>query len=321
MLDLTELSFYGSEFDRAAHLRSKINDSQIESNSKNLIVWRGKILIDQNNFNLVYLKSNHPIISHSKISPIFLGQLSEVNYFAHDISNWVPEDLNPDIKLDYFDQTIQNHPDLPINQNFNDLRFIMTQLSVLEAGLASTAKALFSWHHNNSFCSRCGNKSISTQSGWQRDCEKCKLSQYPRTDPVVIMLVTQGNNILLGRSPQWPEKMYSCLAGFIEPGETLEAAVAREVQEETNIDVTHVKYVISQPWAFPSSLMFGCMARATTHEITIDHNELEDAKWVSKDLLVKAYAGHDVDITPARQGTIAEFLIRNWVKGTLTYRE
>jgi len=141
MLDLTELSFYGSEFDRAAHLRSKINDSQIESNSKNLIVWRGKILIDQNNFNLVYLKSNHPIISHSKISPIFLGQLSEVNYFAHDISNWVPEDLNPDIKLDYFDQTIQNHPDLPINQNFNDLRFIMTQLSVLEAGLASTAKA------------------------------------------------------------------------------------------------------------------------------------------------------------------------------------
>ena len=152
MLDLTELSFYGSEFDRAAHLRSKINDSQIESNSKNLIVWRGKILIDQNNFNLVYLKSNHPIISHSKISPIFLGQLSEVNYFAHDISNWVPEDLNPDIKLDYFDQTIQNHPDLPINQNFNDLRFIMTQLSVLEAGLASTAKALFSWHHNNNFC-------------------------------------------------------------------------------------------------------------------------------------------------------------------------
>ena len=250
-----------------------------------------------------------------------LGQLSEVNYFAHDISNWVPEDLNPDIKLDYFDQTIQNHPDLPINQNFNDLRFIMTQLSVLEAGLASTAKALFSWHHNNNFCSRCGNKSISTQSGWQRDCDKCKLSQYPRTDPVVIMLVTQGNNILLGRSPQWPEKMYSCLAGFIEPGETLEAAVAREVQEETNIDVTHVKYVISQPWAFPSSLMFGCMARATTHEITIDHNELEDAKWVSKDLLVKAYAGHDVDITPARQGTIAEFLIRNWVKGTLTYRE
>ena len=321
MLDLTELSFYGSEFDRAAHLRSKINDSQIESNSKNLIVWRGKILIDQNNFNLVYLKSNHPIISHSKISPIFLGQLSEVNYFAHDISNWVPEDLNPDIKLDYFDQTIQNHPDLPINQNFNDLRFIMTQLSVLEAGLASTAKALFSWHHNYNFCSRCGNKSISTQSGWQRDCDKCKLSQYPRTDPVVIMLVTQGNNILLGRSPQWPEKMYSCLAGFIEPGETLEAAVAREVQEETNIDVTHVKYVISQPWAFPSSLMFGCMARATTHEITIDHNELEDAKWVSKDLLVKAYAGHDVDITPARQGTIAEFLIRNWVKGTLTYRE
>ena len=321
MLDLTELSFYGSEFDRAAHLRSKINDSQIESNSKNLIVWRGKILIDQNNFNLVYLKSNHPIISHSKILPIFLGQLSEVNYFAHDISNWVPEDLNPDIKLDYFDQTIQNHPDLPINQNFNDLIFIMTQLSVLEAGLASTAKALFSWHHNNNFCSRCGNKSISTQSGWQRDCYKCKLSQYPRTDPVVIMLVTQGNNILLGRSPQWPEKMYSCLAGFIEPGETLEAAVAREVQEETNIDVTHVKYVISQPWAFPSSLMFGCMARATTHEITIDHNELEDAKWVSKDLLVKAYAGHDVDITPARQGTIAEFLIRNWVKGTLTYRE
>ena len=197
----------------------------------------------------------------------------------------------------------------------------MTQLSDMDAGLASTAKALFSWHNNNTFCSKCGNETVSTQSGWQRDCNKCNTSQYPRTDPVVIMLITLGNKILLGRSPQWPEKMYSCLAGFIEPGETMEAAVAREVKEETNIDISHVNYVISQPWAFPSSLMLGCMAKAITREITIDQNELEDAQWVSKDVLLKAYAGYDVGITPARPGTIAEFLIQNWVKGTLTHKK
>ena len=321
MLDLTELSFYGSEFDRAAHLRSKFNNTKIESIAKNLIIWRGKILIDQNNFSLVYLSSTHPLIKHSNVPPIFLGQVDKFNYFAHDISNWNPKDLPDNIKPSFIDQTSQSHPDLPFYQNFNDLRFIMTQLSDMDAGLASTAKALFSWHNNNTFCSKCGNETVSTQSGWQRDCNKCNTSQYPRTDPVVIMLITLGNKILLGRSPQWPEKMYSCLAGFIEPGETMEAAVAREVKEETNIDISHVNYVISQPWAFPSSLMLGCMAKAITREITIDQNELEDAQWVSKDVLLKAYAGYDVGITPARPGTIAEFLIQNWVKGTLTHKK
>ena len=320
MLNLAELSFSGAQFDRAAHLRSKKAVSKIESNAKNLVIWRGKILIDHNNFNIVYLPSIHPIINISDISPIFLGQIDEIDYYAHDISNWDPKESNDILKSNFLDETQQNHPDLELYQSFSDLRLMMTQLTKLEASLASTAKALFSWHNSNNFCSKCGNKSISTLAGWQRDCTKCNTQHYPRTDPVVIMLITEGDNVLLGRSPQWPDKMYSCLAGFIEPGETLESAVSREVKEETNIEITQVSYVTSQPWAFPSSLMIGCMAKAISKKITIDPLELEDAQWFSKDTLLKAYAGFDVGITPARQGTIAEFLIQNWVKGILVHQ-
>jgi len=317
MLNLQELSFCSSNFDRAAHLRKEKTSHKLDSIGKTLILWRGKPLIDENNLNLVFLPLNHEILSQSQTSRIFLGQSKGTDYFAHDISDWEPSSLEPANPSSFLDDSTQHHPSLQKHQRFNDLRLIMTQLPAEDAGLVSTAKALFSWHKSHQFCAKCGHKSVSSQAGWQRDCSTCGSPHYPRTDPVVIMLITDGNNLLLGRSPHWPEKMYSCLAGFIEPGETLEAAVAREVKEETNIEIGSVRYVMSQPWAFPTSLMLGCIASATSHQITIDPIELDDAIWVSKETLVKAYSGIDVGILPARQGAIAEFLIRNWVKGTL----
>jgi NAD+ diphosphatase len=154
-------------------------------------------------------------------------------------------------------------------------------------------------------------------SGWQRDCPACGAHHFPRTDPVVIMLITHGNAVLLGRSPGWPEGMYSLLAGFVEPGETLEAAVRREVYEETNVRVGPVSYLASQPWPFPASLMFGCAGEALTTEITIDPQEIEDALWVSREDMVSVFAGQHPDILPARKGAIAHFLLENWLADRL----
>jgi NAD+ diphosphatase len=154
-------------------------------------------------------------------------------------------------------------------------------------------------------------------AGWQRDCPACGGHHFPRTDPVVIMLITHGNDVLLGRSPGWPEGMYSLLAGFIEPGETIEAAVRREVFEEAGIRVGEVGYLASQPWPFPASLMFGCRGAALDRDITIDPKEIENAQWVSKERLARIFANEDPEIRPARNGAIAHFILWNWLADRL----
>ena len=166
-------------------------------------------------------------------------------------------------------------------------------------------------------CAKCGAATEITEAGWQRDCLTCHASHFPRTDPVVIMLITHGNNVLLGRSPAWPDKMYSLLAGFMEPGETIEAAVRREVLEESSITVGNVGYMTSQPWPFPSSLMIGCYGTATSTTIKLDENELDDAQWVSKEKIVDVLCGNSDDILPSRKGSIAQFLIENWIKDSI----
>ena len=318
MLDYTQLGFYSSGFDRADHLRADRNGAMPKSNAKTMILWRGKPLLDQNDFALVFVGADHAILSDTTTPPIYLGQQDGMDYFAHDISDWQPEELTDPQEDVFLDDQSEHHPAMPPHYRFNDLRFVMASLSPQDGELAATAKAMFSWHRSHQFCATCGVKSVQSQAGWQRNCPACETPHYPRTDPVVIMLVTDGNKTLLGRSPHWPEKMYSCLAGFVEPGETIEAAVAREVQEETNINIGPVKYIASQPWPYPSSMMIGCIASATSTKIQIDPNELDDAKWVTKEEIVKAYSGIDVGLTPARRGSIAGFLIRNWVEGSLS---
>ncbi|CAN0586768.1 unnamed protein product, partial [Ectocarpus sp. 12 AP-2014] len=150
-----------------------------------------------------------------------------------------------------------------------------------------------------------------------RLCPSCGAHHFPRTDPVVIMLVTHGSSVLMGRSPGWPEGMYSLLAGFVEPGETLEAAVRREVWEEAGVRVGAVDYLSSQPWPFPASLMMGCRGEALTRDITIDPVEIEDAMWVGKSEMMDAFAGVHPLIKPARKGAIAQFLLQNWLADTL----
>jgi NAD+ diphosphatase len=140
---------------------------------------------------------------------------------------------------------------------------------------------------------------------------------FPRTDPVVIMAITHGDRLLLGRGPSWPERMYSLLAGFVEPGETIEAAVRRETKEESDITVGPVRYVTCQPWPFPMSLMFGCHGEATNEAITIDPVELAHARWVTRDDVLAVLAGTHPEIGRPRPGAIAGALIEAWAHGKL----
>ncbi len=178
-----------------------------------------------------------------------------------------------------------------------DLRSIASQGVVPpeDLGLLATARALVSWHQTHRHCSRCGAPSAPADGGWKRHCDACGADHFPRTDPVVIMLAIDGDKCLLGRQPRFPQGMYSALAGFMEPGETIEAAVRREIFEEAGVETGAVRYLGSQPWAFPMSLMIGCAAQATSRVITIDHEELEDARWFGKDEIRQMLNGSHPD--------------------------
>lgn len=179
------------------------------------------------------------------------------------------------------------------------------------------SRAILGWHSNHRFCARCGARSDIALAGWQRICPSCGAQHFPRTDPVVIMLVTHGNSVLLGRSPGWPEGTYSLLAGFIEPGETIEAAVRREVREEAGVEVAEVSYLASQPWPYPASLMIGCRGRALGREIIPDPTEIEDALWLTREEMAAVFAGTHARVRAPRPGAIAHFLLYNWLADRL----
>ena len=168
-----------------------------------------------------------------------------------------------------------------------DLRTIAVQAVVAAEHLAplAEAKALLGWHARHRFCPNCGAPTNLVQGGWRRDCPACKAEHFPRTDPVVIMLPIAGERCVLGRSPRFPKTMWSALAGFAEPGESIEEAVRREVQEEVGVLCARVTYFASQPWPFPSSLMIGCYAEALTEEVVIDKSEIEEARWFDREEL------------------------------------
>jgi len=182
------------------------------------------------------------------------------------------------------------------------------------------AKAILHWHARHRFCSTCGAPTQSVEAGWRRDCPQCKAQHFPRTDPVVIMLAIDGDSCLLGRSPRFIPGMWSCLAGFIEPGEAIEDAVRRETLEETGIRCGRVQYFASQPWPFPSSLMLGCYTQALTREIVVDSEELEGARWFSRDELARMLLRrHEHGLTTPPPVAIAHHIIRSFVEGEIGF--
>lgn len=183
-----------------------------------------------------------------------------------------------------------------------------------EAAVFGAARVLVDWHARNPFCSACGNATGIMRSGWGRACPSCATEHFPRVDPVVIMLAEHDGRALIGRGNGWPEGRYSALAGFVEPGESIEEAVAREICEEAGVRVRDVRYVASQPWPFPGQLMIACIGIADDPAITIDPKEIEDAKWVTRDEVRAALSGDPAApfIAPPRYA-IAHSLLTAWV--------
>lgn len=182
-----------------------------------------------------------------------------------------------------------------------------------EVGPLGEAKAVLDWHARHRFCAQCGGTTVAGASGWRRECTACGAMHFPRTDPVVIMLVTRGDSCLMARQARFAPGMYSCIAGFVEPGETLENAVRRESWEEAGLRIGKVRYLASQPWPFPSSIMVGCIAESLGDEITLDMTELEDGRWFPRAEVLQMLEGtHPDGLACPQHIAIANTLVRAW---------
>lgn len=191
---------------------------------------------------------------------------------------------------------------------------LLAQLDALDAPVFACALSLANWHSRHGHCSVCGQATEVVRGGWSRRCPACGGEHFPRSDPVVIMLAEHDGRLLLGRQPHYPPGRFSALAGFVEPGETIEAAVVRELKEEAGIDAVGVSYVASQPWPFPSSLMIGCRARALDDRLTVDLTELDDARWFSRDEVAAALSGGESPaFLPPPRFAIARTLLEDWL--------
>ncbi|MXN66847.1 NAD(+) diphosphatase [Stappia sp. GBMRC 2046] len=265
--------------------------------------------------------ADRPVVDVSgKALNIFHGQ-ALAEEFAATIEETVLLGFRPQTEAPVFSvQILAAEEEIERNGAFKliDIRSLAIQgaLPPEDLGILAQARALGHWHMTHGFCSRCGEKSVMTQGGYRRDCPNCGGLHFPRTDPVAIMLIADGDECLLGRPPRLAEGVYSTLAGFIEPGETVEDAVRREVFEESGIKVGKVAYRASQPWPFPASLMIGCSGEALSRDIVMDETELEDCRWFSRDEVRRMMAGeHDEGKIIPPGISIAHWLIREWVEG------
>ncbi|XP_005993523.1 peroxisomal NADH pyrophosphatase NUDT12 isoform X1 [Latimeria chalumnae] len=258
---------------------------------------------------------------------IFLGVEKPENLMFLEKKNGSVED---DGLLAWFALNLDSVPVEQFKQKYKNCYFLqppmpgLLQLTEEEAGVVAQARSVLAWHKRYRFCPTCGGATKIEEGGYKRTCLKAECpslqgvhnTAYPRVDPVVIMLVIHpdGNKCLLGRKKQFPPGMFSCLAGFIEPGETIEDAVRREVEEESGIRVGHAQYVSCQPWPMPCSLMIGCLAVAVSTEIKVDMNEIEEARWFTREQVVDALTKQDKRpfFVPPRQA-IAHQLIKYWI--------
>ncbi len=298
------LSYTGTGLDRAALLRRK--DAWTvkrlrDPDTRVLPVWRNRNLIRPGDTpKATSLRGETAQKLLRIVSDVaLLGVNGKVAYFAADASDSEPEELKF----------------VSRRAEFIDLRQVGPVMEPREAAMLAYARAMMYWHRNHRYCGVCGSSTENQQGGHVRVCTSadCERPHFPRTDPAVIMLVTRlgkgGEACLLARQAAWPEGMYSTLAGFVEPGERLEEAVVREVLEESGVTVADVEYRNSQPWPFPASLMVGFRARATSWRIKFDKEELEDARWFTRDEIGNV---EKLDFRLPRPDSIARWLVDTW---------
>ena len=285
--------FGGAFVDRWGHRREDsewLSEAINSDNSCFIAVWGDKCLASGEPFRAILL-DRHAVGSHLlEQEVIFLGKFRDRPAFAF---------------------AIDGATEAPFQDvgEFHDLRYLGNVLPADEANLVAHARALVLWHRMQKYCGHCGSPSRAESGGNSRTCvgSECRAVLFPRVDPAIIVLVSRGDRCLLGRQPSWPEGRYSTIAGFVEPGESLEDAIRREVAEEANILVENVQYHSSQPWPFPSSLMLGFTATALSEDILLNDGELEDAQWFSRKQLRSGFPKLPYRLSIARR------LVDDWL--------
>jgi NAD+ diphosphatase len=295
-------NFYTGGLDRVSHLRKDpdwLANRRTHPTSRFIPLWRGQNLIAGPESESPHAQFVPPeALGIPDTDLVLLGTDEQGAYFAYDLSH-----------LDEPPAPLTTDP----QTQFLDLRRVGPLMPRGEASMLAYARGMAYWHQRHRFCGVCGHPTRATEAGHVLRCsnEACATPHFPRTDPAVIMLVHDGDRCLLGRQKVWAPGMYSTLAGFVEPGESLEEAVAREVYEETRVTLDSVTYHSSQPWPFPASLMLGFHARAKTTDVTVDLSELEDARWYEKSWLLSHV--DDETFRLPRKDSIARRLMEDWL--------
>ena len=305
--------FSGNPLDRGETQRRDeewITKTAQDPNSRFLPMWGPKVLItehsDPSGYGLGWLTMQDLKQAGINSTVMLLGMLDGTAYYAVDLSNQETAGEQLQGLNGYY---------------FEDARNAAEQLLTgPDAGILAQGRAQINWHNRHGFCSVCGHETVIQRGGQKRVCPGCKAEHFPRVDPVIICLVTDGERCLLGQSRGRLARMnrYSALAGFVDQGESIEEAVSREIMEEAGLQVRNVRYHSSQPWPFPSSLMMGCHAEAATTEINMDPEEMTDVKWFGRQEVLQALAGENEQLLLPGPVAIAHHLIKTWANGEVS---
>lgn len=298
-------TFAGNPLDRASERRGDaawLAEQLASSESLGIALWNGKPFVEKTKdggHQIAYLPAR--MVEELAGGPerlLFMGLWKDTAVFALDIEGANDPGQGP----------------LQGLGEFKDLRQVAMQLPGTDAAILATAKAMFEWRRKHSNCANCGELSHAKDGGWKRQCAACNAEHFPRTDPVVIMLAYHGDRCMLGRQEAWPPGMFSALAGFLEPGESIEEACARELGEEAGLRTREVRYHSSQPWPYPSSLMIGLIAEVEDDEGTPDQTELSEVRWYTRDEAKQLLKGQIEGLFAPPPLAIAHQLIKAWAE-------
>jgi NAD+ diphosphatase len=304
-LDAFQNTFAGNPLDRASDKRTNLDwlAGQLASpESLGLAIWNGRPLVEpgkDGQLQIAYLPAKLVAdLAQGDERLLFMGLWKDTAVFAVDLEG------------------AANPADGPLEGmgKFEDLRGVALKLPASEAAIVATAKQMFEWRRRHRHCANCGEPTEAVDGGWKRRCAACEVEHFPRTDPVVIMLPYHGDRCMLGRQEAWPKGMFSALAGFLEPGETIEEACARELNEEAGLHAVRVRYHSTQPWPYPSSLMIGLIAEVEDEEGAPDQTELSEVRWFTRDEARQLIAGQIEGTFAPQRMAIAHQLIKAWVE-------